>query len=78
MIYLKFEIGEKVKIKTFKKGSWPHWWVFEMRDWAGKNVIIKSIKKTTSLPYNIHGSHWGWRASDFEKISHLPDKLFEI
>lgn len=78
MIYLKFEIGEKVKVKTFKKGSYPNWWVPDMRVFAGKNVIIKSIRKSTTLPYCIHDCYWSWNESDFEKISYLPEKLFEI
>jgi hypothetical protein len=76
VIYLKFKIGEKVRIKTFENGFYH--WVPAMKDFAGEIVTIKSIRKSTTLPYNIHGCYWSWQDSDFEKTNHLPEELFEI
>jgi len=75
---LRFNIGEKVKVKIFGNGHYPGWWVEEMKPYSGKKVIIQHFRKSI-LPYSIHGCCWGWKESDFEKIVELlPDKLFEI
>jgi len=74
------KIGQKVKVKIFKKR--PVGWNFEgeMDKWMGKLVTIKYIShnKIDNIIRIREDFKWRFRESNFEENTYLDDRLFEI
>lgn len=74
------KIGQKVRVKVFKKT--PAGWNFdgEMDKWMGKLVTIKYIShdRINNVVRIQEDSKWRFRESNFEENDILDDRLFEI